>query len=167
MRFLISFFLAASVALPASASADAVSTHLGTASWIVGSYHCMNTSTLQGEAQKPVASTFDITRDGNWFDLKNPKYPSSLTRLTYDKAKGKYIGVSTDTDGSYGVSNLDITPSTLTVETPSVLTSTPDNTNVKIVVRKNANGYVYSESGTYSTGKNKGKAYTYTSTCKR
>ena len=167
MRFFISLFLAAAVALPLAAAADPVSSHLGTASWIVGSYHCMNSSTLQGKAQKPMASTFDITRDGNWFDLKNPKYPSSLTRLTYDSAKRKYVGISTDTDGSYAVSNLDITSNTLMLNTPSVLSSTPDNINVKFLVRRTSSGYVYTESGTYSTGKNKGKAYTYKGVCTR
>ena len=170
MYKLFSVLLTASLALSAAApaAADSVSSHLATAQWLVGNYHCTNMSTLAGKAQKTTHSTFKVWRDGNWIDYQDPKGdPHGMGRMTWNKNQGKWVSVSTGTDGGYGVTLPTITSTTMTFPAHSVTSDMPDDANYSGSVTKTSAGFIFQAAGTNASGKNKGKAYTSKSVCTR
>ena len=170
MYKLLSVVLTASLALSASApaAADAVSSHLASAQWLVGTYQCTNTSTLAGKSRKTTHSTFKVWRDGNWLDYQDPKAdPHGMGRMTWNANQGKWVSVSTGTDGSYSVSMPTITSTKMTFPAHNVTADSPDDSNYSGSVTKTGAGFIFQASGTNASGKNKGKAYTNKSVCTR
>jgi hypothetical protein len=130
-----------------------------------GTYRCANSGTVAGKPQKRTTSTFIVRRNGSWYDLTDPKDKVGLTRITYSKVNGKYVYVSTNSDASYNVGYLNITPSGFSIVYPSVLAVPADDRNASATLTKMANGYTFVSSGTSMSGKDKGKPYVYKSVC--
>lgn len=167
LRFSVLFapFIVLAMPLSAGAAADTVSSHMAALHWLTGTYRCTNYGVIGGKRQKTTTSTFDITRDGKWLDLSDPKDKSGMTRFTYNRYNGKYVYVSTNSDGSYEVGYFTVTPNALTVVFPSALSDAPDDMSPSMTVSRMPSGYTFVSTGTAASGRNKGKAYNYRSVC--
>jgi hypothetical protein len=168
MRVLGFLTTLAVLGLPISVSADAVSSHMASTQWMVGTWHCSNGAVIGGKVQKSTSSVEQITRRGPWIDFVGSTDKNSLVSLTYDPRRAKYVFVGTGSDSSYFVGNAIVTRGSIAYDYPSIASDPADDTNPSTkVTMSGPNQYVFTSAGTGAGGANKGKAYTYKSVCTR
>jgi hypothetical protein len=134
--------------------------------FLVGTWHCSTTGTLNGKARKPLTTTLTIKPAGAWLDMIDSSQPTGFARFGYDKNNGKYVMVSTSPEGGYYIDPLTVQKGTITFGARSIANDTPDDIDSKgQLVLKSPSKIQYSGSGISASGKDKGKRYTSETVC--